>query len=135
RSAAFNPKTVALADDVDVGQMRYAPLTAIIRSRVKRCEIARLVHCRIGNCPDQCGHGDIGAHHDNAVRQGQKYQSLWRIQNRDTTYKMHRWPSHDQHKQRDSADQYTGHDGGSSTQHRALDAGCLEREPMLGDMA
>ena len=52
---ALDPEAVALADDMDVGEMRDAPDAAAGGDGVERLEIERLVLRRVGKAPDERG--------------------------------------------------------------------------------
>src|SRR5215472_6814988 len=47
-SPAFDPETVALTDDMDVGEMGHSPDRSAGWLFVERLEVARLVHRRVG---------------------------------------------------------------------------------------
>jgi hypothetical protein len=122
RSAALDPEAVTLADDVNVRQMCDAPLCASVWRRVEPVEVARRIHRRIGNAPDQCGHCDIGAHEHDAVGQRHDCEVLRGAQDRDIAPQMRARPGEHQDQQRDRTDQSAGAYGGGCMQRRALDA-------------
>ncbi len=73
RSAAFDAKTVALADDVNVGQVCNAPGAGAGRRRGKSWKIARRRHGRVGETPCEGRHGEIGADDDDGI--GERHPS------------------------------------------------------------
>ena len=64
---ALDPEAVALADDMDVGEMRDPPDAAARRRGVEGFEVERLVHAGVGEAPDERGRGEIGRHDDDGV--------------------------------------------------------------------
>ena len=59
---ALDPKAIALADDMDVGEMRDAPDAAVWWRGVERFEVERLVHGRVGEAPDERSRREVGRH-------------------------------------------------------------------------
>jgi hypothetical protein len=68
RSSAFDAKAVALADDMDVGEMRDPPDASGVRWHIESLEIERLVAGRLGEAPDERGDRQIGGHDEDYVR-------------------------------------------------------------------
>jgi hypothetical protein len=64
RPAALESKTVPLAHNVEIRQVRDTPAAAFPRSFVERFKIARRTHGRVSNRPDQRGNGHIGTDQD-----------------------------------------------------------------------
>ena len=64
---ALDPEAIALADDMDVRQMRDAPDATARRRSVERFEVERLVHARVREAPDERSRGEICGHDDDRV--------------------------------------------------------------------
>ena len=74
--SALDAKAVALADDMDVGEMSDPPDAAADGRGVERFEVERLVHGRVGEAPDERGRREIGRHDDDGVGERRHDQML-----------------------------------------------------------
>ena len=73
---ALDAETVALADDMDVGQMRDAPDASAVARAVEGLQIERLVAGGVGEAPEQCGDREIGGHDDDRVGEGRDHEGV-----------------------------------------------------------
>ncbi len=64
---ALDAKAIALADDMDVGEMRDAPDAAAWRRGVEGFEVERLVHRGVGEAPDERSRREVSRHDDDGV--------------------------------------------------------------------
>ena len=76
--SALDAKAIALADDMDVGEMRDAPDAAARGRGVERFEVERLVHARVREAPDERRRREIGRHDDDCVGEGRQDQLMRR---------------------------------------------------------
>ena len=75
---ALDAKPIALAHDMDVGEMRDAPDPTARGRSVERFEVERLVHARVGEAPDERGRREVGRHDDNCVGESRHDQLVRR---------------------------------------------------------
>ena len=69
-AAAFEAKAVALADDVNVGQMSDTPGALAGGRRIEESQIDRLIHARVRYAPDQRRNREVGRDQDDGVGHG-----------------------------------------------------------------
>jgi hypothetical protein len=67
RAPALDAEAVALADDMDVGQMHDPPDAGAVRRLIESLEIERVVAGRLGEAPDERGCRQIGGHDEDCV--------------------------------------------------------------------
>ena len=77
-AAALDAKTVALADDVDVREMRDPPHARAGRRVVERCKIERLVGRGVGKAPDERSGREISRHQGDRVGDRRRDQEVRR---------------------------------------------------------
>ena len=134
-TAALDPEAVALADDMDVGEMGDAPSGGGRRHLVERREIARLVHARVGHAPGERGDCQIARHqHDGVGERGNDQpQGLGEV--RELAGPARRWPGERGQAGGGGTGAKAGAERRRGPQVRAPVLAGLQREKALGQMA
>ncbi|WP_324614923.1 hypothetical protein [Hyphomicrobium album] len=105
RPAALDAKSIALTDDMDVGQVRDAPCPRTGCRRRKLRQIPRRRHRRIRQSPSECSDREIGADDDQGVGERDPGEVLEGEQIAHLAAPARCRPRHAQYPQRQRADQ------------------------------
>ena len=131
---ALDAETIALADDMDIGQMRDAPDAGGRARLVEGFEIEGLVSHGVGEAPEQRGDREIGRHDGDRVGERRDHEGVRRQEIVDRADPARRGPCDDGDRARHGAEQQSGGGATSRAQSRELGAGpalepALDRVP------
>ena len=115
-SSTLDAKAIALANHMDVRQMRDAPQTCPIWPGVEGSEIAGLLHHGIRHSPYQAADGEIAGDEHGAVGERYDDDAAPGPDLREAAEEVRAGPDEIKHKQRQPADQEAGRNGRGSTQ-------------------
>ena len=111
---ALDAEAIALADDMDVGEMRHPPDPPVRRRAVEPLEVERLVRAGVGESPDERGCGEVGRHDDDGVGERGQDQLERRGEIRRRSDPPRRRPNGD----RDQGGDQSEEDSGAGAAHR-----------------
>ena len=120
---ALDAEAIALADDMDVGQMRDTPDSGGGSRLVEGFEIERLVSGGVGEAPEQRGDREIGGHDDDRVGDRREHEGVRRHQVVDRADPLRRGPCDDGDRARHGEQEQAGGGAASRAQARKLGPG------------
>ena len=132
---ALDAEAVTLADDMDVGEMRHAPLPAGCARFVKAREIARLVHHGVGHAPGQRSRCKKAAHDERGIGQGRHDETQGLREVGDLAGPARRRPDRRRDATREERRSQTGRERRQRPQPCPAVLAGIDREKALGQMA
>ena len=116
----LDAKAIALADDMDVGQMRDPPGATAWRRRIEGDEVERLVHSGVREAPDERTRREVSRHDDDGVGERGPDQLMGDRKIRGRSDPPRRRPSNARDQRRDGGEKNPGAGAAHRPQARKL---------------